>query len=1234
MSTPLSDILQTVDQTPHLTIAGLRASSPALLISLLAATDNCCCLVPDQHFATILENDLRLFSAARIFTYPEYETPPYTPLSRDTTGTAARLSTLYHLLEPGVRFILIVSVEALMRRTMPREKVANAAELIIAGEDYAREDLIAHLLRCGYEQVPLVQTVGDFSVRGGIMDIYPPPFVGSDNISYDGPIRLDFFGDTVESLRAFDPHSQRSLQKMTEAVLLPVSAVLFPSDPAPLFSRFTALAEERNWDLEQSQQLAALLEQQQAFAGIEFFLPIFSADLPVATSSFFDFLPPTTRLISIEPAAIQTKLQLTHERILANYAAASVHQAPTLRPGELFLTPDEVQQHLQRFSRIICSDFQGENETTVTISATNHQLLKQDIELQRKKRGLLAPLSDQIQAWHNQGDQVILCCRSQRHAHNLLELLEKRQHTLHPLPAPLDIFHLPQPSDPHNHESSPPSLFLCDQPLNQGFSLPAARVHLLSETELFGDMRLGGKGSAREKRQKLGEPVRFAELKNLDVIVHRDHGLGIYQGLITMEVLGITNDFMLIEYKGGDRLYLPVDRLHLISRYEGLADRDPKLDKLGTQSWQAVKSKVKEEVWKIAQELLTLYASREMRHGHRFSPPDELFHELEESFPFDETSGQAKAITETIDDLTSDQPMDRLVCGDVGYGKTEVAIRAAFKVVQDGFQVAILVPTTVLAEQHAKTFRERMAGFPVTVECINRFRSSAEQRRILKDLAASRIDILIGTHRLLSKDIDFANLGLLIVDEEHRFGVSHKEKIKQLKAEVDILTLTATPIPRTLEMSLLGIRDLSVISSPPERRQPVKTFVARYDDLVIKEAISKELGRQGQVFFVHNRIKTIHRLAASIQSLAPEARIAVAHGQMDGKDLEAIMVAFVSREIDILICTTIIESGLDIPSANTIIINRADALGLAEIYQLRGRVGRSATQSYAYLLVPSLDDLSRESKDRLQALMDCNELGGGFKLAMSDLQIRGGGNLLGVSQSGHIAAIGYELYLDLLQQTVSELKASAGQTGQAQTVIAEEVEPEINLHISAYIPESYIPDLGQRYIAYRRISALGNAEAEAQDDLRDELTDRYGALPDETGNLLAVIRLKKELVTLKICKLEKGKNSLVFSFANTTPIDPNLLLQYLEEKGEREKNLSLPPALPARPTGLLAMRRRGSKLPIAVRPPQKGPTNELTPDGRLIIVLPERSLSVPELFSFIHATLADLSRLAPSLNQS
>jgi transcription-repair coupling factor (superfamily II helicase) len=589
-----------------------------------------------------------------------------------------------------------------------------------------------------------------------------------------------------------------------------------------------------------------------------------------------------------------------------------------------------------------------------------------------------------------------------------------------------------------------------------------------------------------------------------------------------------------------------VDRLHWVSRYQGISDRQPRLDRLGSSRWQTTKQKVTDAVWKVARELLDIYARRELERGHQFSPPGELYRQLEDSFAYEETEGQARAIEDVLNDMMGEQPMDRLICGDVGYGKTEIAVRAAFKAIEDGFQVAILVPTTVLAEQHAATFKERFQGFPVEVACLNRFRTAGQQRDIRTGLQQGAIDLVVGTHRILSKDISYAGLGLLIVDEEHRFGVTHKEKIKKLKKSVDVLTLTATPIPRTLQMSLLGIRDLSIISTPPRERRSIKTFLARNENLVIREAVQRELQRGGQLFFVHNRVRTIRRVAEHLAELVPNARIGIGHGQMAGTQIEDVMVRFINHELDILVCTTIIESGLDISNANTIIINRADHLGLADIYQLRGRVGRSSRQSYAYLLVPSIDSLTPDAKKRLRALMDASELGSGFKLAMNDLQIRGGGNLLGVSQSGHIAAVGYDLYLDLLQSTVEDLKRL-----QENGMDEPPPDPEINLKITAYLPEDYIRDTGQRYHAYRRLSLAGNDGPEVLLDLMEELEDRYGQLPEEARTLCQMIGLKHPLRALGIAKLEQGADALIFSFAETSTVDPKSLLAFIA--GEKKK---------------------------------------------------------------------------------
>jgi transcription-repair coupling factor (superfamily II helicase) len=1105
-----------------LEVIGVSGSAAALQIARAAhkATRPVVCLCASERAAQTLEQDLALFSALPVALYPGYEIPPYTPLAPDPSTTAARLAALNKALTADSPFCFIASAEAMIRRTIPKHLLNTLAELIIRGEEIDQEALRKNLLIAGYEPVALVQNVGEMSTRGGIMDIFPPGF--------DHPLRLDFLGDLLESLRLFDPISQRSVAELAEAVILPASDILFPAPGSDrhgtLLNRFDAAVAEYGWDEDESGTIREKIAMGRDFPGSEFFLPLLY-DAPALP---LDFLPQEALLFLLEPIVIRQALDLVWERIHANFAEARASHRPALPPERLFLTADGFFNGVETRQLIRCHAIAGTTAAStnaLAIRSGNHLLLKQQLELHRHQQGLLPPLAREIVAWLDQGDQVSFACRTTRHAEHMAELLGQYGITATLTPAPI-----------RHHQPATGGVLLFDHPLSAGFDLPEEKIHWLSESELFGEQRLGAR---KQGRQPAGEAVvRFDELAIGDRIVHRDHGIGIYQGLVTLELNGIPNDFLLIEYKDGDKLYVPVDQLAAVSKYKGINDREPAMDKLGGKAWQATRQKVKKAVWEVAQDLLNLYARRQLAKGHAFSQPDELFHELEESFPFDETPGQLKAINEVLDDLTSERPMDRLVCGDVGYGKTEVAVRAAFKAVEDNRQVAVLVPTTVLAEQHTTTFRERLRGFPLRIESLNRFRTPAEQKKIVGGLAAGQVDIVIGTHRLLSKDVVFKKLGLLIIDEEHRFGVVHKEKLKKLRTQVDVLTLTATPIPRTLQLSLLGVRDLSVISSPPAHRRTVKTFIARHDDLVIKEAVTRELARGGQVFLVHNRVQSIHDIARKVNLLVPEAKVAIAHGQMASKPLEEIMIRFVRREVNVLVCTTIIESGLDIPNANTIIITRADRLGLAEIYQLRGRVGRSSEQAYAYLLVPSLDGLSKDAQQRLRALMDYNDLGGGFKLAMSDLQIRGGGNILGESQSGTIAAVGYDLYLDLLQKTVLDLKRRA-QQGEEITA-EEEVEPEINLRFSAYIPAFYISDTDQRYIAYRKLSGADSEEALL--DLTAELEDRYGPIPVETGNLLAVIDLKRYLRQLKIAKFEQGPKSLVFTFHPSTPIPPERIL--------------------------------------------------------------------------------------------
>jgi transcription-repair coupling factor (superfamily II helicase) len=1122
-------------------IFGLHSASAALLLSRAADAlqRSFCCILPSDDQLEVVAQDIAFFSNIRVLIHPSYEIPPYTPLSPDPATVCTRLATLYQVQEQTDPCIVLTSAEAVLRRVLPRRALSEHCELVMAGEEIDRDGLVASLVAAGYQLVDLVRQEGDLSLRGGIVDVYPPNL----GLTKSGPLRLDFFGDTLESIRVFDPVSQRSRQDIDEAVLVPATDLLFPrsGQRAAIVAAVDAAAEEHRWSSVEHRTVRDRCASGQTFPGMEFLLPLLYGGRD-GLHTLFDYLPDQTALVIYDPIAVQQRMQLVRERIQANYQEAFDRHLAVLPPDDLFLTETEWQANHDRMLAARLSflpEPDHDGRLSLSFATGDHSLLAQEIELHRKKRGLLAPLVDRIHRWQEEHDRIILACRSAKQAAHLQEMLAHHQ---------LQTTRLALPFEPEALAGSD-QIYCCEQPLSRGFDVLAERLHFLSATELFGDKRLGGR--QRKRARDYGEPVEIEQLVQGDIVVHRDHGIGVFHGLVNMEISGQHGDFMLIAYRDDDKLYVPVDRLHWVSRYQGLTDQEPKLDSLGSQRWQSAKKKVTEAVWKIAQELLDIYAHRALRQGHRFSPPGDLYRQLEESFPYDETSGQAKAIDDVLDDLTREQPMDRLVCGDVGYGKTEVAARAAFKVIEDGYQVAILVPTTVLAEQHAATFRERFASFPVEIACLNRFRTGRQQREIASKLAAGSIDLVVGTHRLLSKDIQFQKLGLLVVDEEHRFGVTHKEKIKKIKATVDVLTLTATPIPRTLQMSLLGIRDLSVISTPPQQRRSVKTFVAKHDQLVIREAIAREMERGGQLFFVHNRVHSIHRIADTIAGLAPQARIGVAHGQMPGPQLEDIMVRFINHELDILVCTTIIESGLDIPNANTIIINRADHLGLADIYQLRGRVGRSSRQAYAYLMVASLDHLTPDAQQRLRALMDCSELGGGFKLAMNDLQIRGGGNLLGVSQSGHIAAVGYDLYLELLQATVADLKRKA-QAGDSLPTAGDELDPEIKLKVAAYLPDGYIQDASQRYHAYRRLSVAGGAAAQELAELEEELVDRYGPLPPEGRTLLAIIALKQRLRVLGISKLDQGPDCLIFSFLPATPVAPERILSLIQQKPDKK----------------------------------------------------------------------------------
>jgi transcription-repair coupling factor (superfamily II helicase) len=735
------------------------------------------------------------------------------------------------------------------------------------------------------------------------------------------------------------------------------------------------------------------------------------------------------------------------------------------------------------------------------------------------------PLAAWVRDQQQLGRRVCAVCRNKSQAERLMSLL-----------APYGL-HFQRSEGFPDSNADPSKPFVCLGQVTNGFVWPAERLALVSEDEIFGVRHIRRAKPETKARSRL---LDLYELKQGDLIVHTDHGIGRYEGLQKLSVNGVRNDFLALAYHGGDKLYLPVDRMGMVQKYRGAEGHTPALDKLGGTSWERAKARVKRSAEKMAGELLKLYAQRRVESGFAFSAVDGYFRDFEAGFAYEETPDQLKVIDEMLADMQQPVPMDRLVCGDVGYGKTEVALRASFLAVNNGKQAAVLVPTTILAEQHYATFRSRFQRYPVNIACLSRFRSRKEQTAIIAGLKAGSVDIVVGTHRLLQKDIAFKDLGLLVLDEEQRFGVRHKEKLKNLRSTVDVLALTATPIPRTLHMSLMGVRDISLIQTPPEYRKSIITYICEFDPDVVAEAIRRELRRQGQVYFVHNIVHSIDQIARKLQELVPEVRLDVAHGQMAENDLERVMYRFLNREVDLLVCTTIIESGLDIPSANTIIVNRADCFGLAQMYQLRGRVGRADEQAYAYLLIPDESLLTADARKRLKVLMEHSDLGSGFRIAMNDLEIRGGGTILGASQSGHIAAVGYDMFLKLMEDAVAELK---GET------VVQPLDPEINIPLSAYFTESYIPDIDQRMMLYRRLARM--TDVPEIGEMRSELADRFGPLPDEASQLLFKIMLKILARNAGISRVDVKQQKLVLYFADGRPKNSEAVVKMVLDDPER-----------------------------------------------------------------------------------
>ena len=885
------------------------------------------------------------------------------------------------------------------------------------------------------------------------------------------------------------------------------------------------LASEIGMPVTKVRQIVDQIKNDGVFSGIESLLPLIYPRL----DSLFDYL----QAGALEPGQQAGAVEAFEQQARRSYESSRDQQRLCLDPSQLYMTWDQAQEALSDFSQFRLKALSVSSPSQDTVSrvpvfhtgATDNTDVSQAIRAARNSETPFQPLADWLNAQKMEGITVFIVCRRPNNIERLIQILK---------PYGIGSAAIENVADALIGKGR---IYLVSGIIGTGFSWPEARVAFISDQEIFGTAYRSRK---QPDRVKASELINFEDLRIGDWVVHADHGIGRYAGLTKLSLEGGVNDYLLIEYRDGDKLYLPVERMAQVQKYMGVDGVAPVMDKMGGKTWDRVKRSVKRTTEKMAGELLKLYAARRVQQGHAFGEVDSYFRNFEEGFPYEETSDQLKAIENVLDDMRRKNPMDRLVCGDVGYGKTEVALRAAFLAVSEAKQVAVLVPTTVLAEQHYSTFCERFERYPVKIACLSRFRPAREQREIVAGIKSGAIDIVVGTHRLLQKDVEFKDLGLLVLDEEQRFGVRHKERIKALRKTVDVLTLTATPIPRTLHLSLLGIRDISIINTPPEQRRPIMTYISEYDDIVVAEAIRKELGRSGQVFFVHNNINSIDRMAGRLQKIVPEARLAVGHGRMPEAELERVMLDFMQRRTDVLVCTTIIESGLDVTTANTIIINRADRFGLAQIYQLRGRVGRSDEQAYAYLFIPNESVLTKDAQKRLKVLMEYSDLGSGFQIAMSDLKIRGGGTILGASQSGHIAAVGYDMFLKLMESSIAEIKGEP---------LQEDLEPEINLPLSAFLPETYVPDIDQRLTLYRRLAKMGDLKEISA--LKSEMTDRFGKLPDEANSLLLKIMLRIMAIRAGCNRLDLVGNQLRLQFSEIHQTRPFGIVEMVQQGDNR-----------------------------------------------------------------------------------
>ncbi|WP_374288491.1 transcription-repair coupling factor [Pseudomonas fluvialis] len=1086
-----------------LSLAVAEAASAAKRFTLL--------LTADSQSAERLQEELAFFAPdLPVLHFPDWETLPYDVFSPHQDIISQRIATLYRL--PEIKHgVLVVPIATALHRLAPTRFLLGSGLLLDVGQKLDVEEMRARLEAAGYRCVDTVYEHGEFAVRGALIDLFP---MGSET-----PYRIDLFDDEIETLRTFDPETQRSVDKVESIRLLPARE--FPLEKKAVTDFRGRFRERFDVDYRRCpiyQDLASGITP----AGIEYYLPLFFEE----TGTLFDYLPGDTQVFSlpgIEQAAEQFWLDAR-----TRYEDRRVDpERPLLPPADIFLPVEDCFARLKQWPRVVVS--QEDVEVGVGRERFDARALP-DLAIQAKASEPLAALRRFIEEYPG---RVLFCAESAGRREVLLELLARLKLK------PLEV------ANWHEFTASRERLAICIAPLDEGLLLD--QIALIAESPLFGQRVMQRR--RREKSRDGGDNVikNLTELREGAPVVHIDHGVGRYLGLVTMEFDGQAAEFLALMYAEEAKLYVPVASLHLIARYTGSDDALAPLHRLGSETWQKAKRKAAEQVRDVAAELLDIYARRAAREGHAFRDPAVDYATFSAGFPFEETPDQQAAIDAVRADMLAGKPMDRLVCGDVGFGKTEVAMRAAFIAVHSGKQVAVLVPTTLLAQQHYNSFRDRFADWPVTVEVMSRFKTAKEVNEAVAKLAEGKIDIVIGTHKLLQDDVRFKDLGLCIIDEEHRFGVRQKEQLKALRSEVDILTLTATPIPRTLNMAVSGMRDLSIIATPPARRLSVRTFVLEQQDSVIKEALLRELLRGGQVYYLHNDVKTIEKCAADLQALVPEARVGIGHGQMHERELERVMSDFYHKRFNVLVASTIIETGIDVPSANTILIERADKFGLAQLHQLRGRVGRSHHQAYAYLLTPPRKGMTEDAQKRLEAIANAQDLGAGFVLATHDLEIRGAGELLGDGQSGQIQAVGFTLYMEMLERAVKAIQK--GEQPNLEQPLGGGAE--INLRVPALIPDDYLPDVHARLILYKRIASA--ADEDGLKELQVEMIDRFGLLPEPTKNLMRLTLLKLQAEKLGIKKIDAGPQGGRLEFAADTCVDPLVLIKLIQSQPNRYK---------------------------------------------------------------------------------